>query len=321
MNADSAPRRWSKSLDGRGRQYFRHICLQVAEAGRSNVRRLRADEAAIAELFEAVGGPAGDPTDSKGGGEEFERQSESVEQERGVELHVGVEASIGLALAEETEGSGFDGAGEVVELAIAASGVELRGGFREDVSTRIADAVDAVPESHEALATIEARADGGFGTVGAADFKHHLESGSRGAAMERPFERADGSRYGRDEVGVCGHDDTGSEGRGVESVVADSVEVSFEGAGVGGTGFIAGELIKVVGGVGEISAGREWFAVLEKARVSTDNGGEGGDGGERVIERVGGVGQAEDRRGHSQCVHGRCVRGGRVAEERQRGTR
>src|SRR5262249_11555344 len=93
----------------------------------SDVLRLRADQPAVGELLQAVRGPAGHAADGKSGGEQGGRQVEAVQQERGVELDVGVEAAVGLALAQQPQGGGFDAARQVVETAVAAVQIEALG--------------------------------------------------------------------------------------------------------------------------------------------------------------------------------------------------
>src|SRR5580765_465475 len=104
-------------------------------------------------------GPADDPADRKGRCEEGRRQVEAVQQQRGVELDVGVEPPIGLALAQQPEGGGLHGSREIVEASIAAARVELRRRCAEYVRARVADAIDAMAESHESFAAIEPGAD------------------------------------------------------------------------------------------------------------------------------------------------------------------
>ena len=53
----------------------------VVKVRRSDVRGLRANEPAVAELFEAVRGPAGDAADGERRREEIRRQSQPVQQE------------------------------------------------------------------------------------------------------------------------------------------------------------------------------------------------------------------------------------------------
>lgn len=114
-----------------------------------------------------------------------------MEQERGVELDVGVEGTVGLVLPQQAQGGGFDAAGELVERRVAAAHVEALRFRGEHVGARIAHAVDAVAETHQTLAAGELLAQHRLGAVGGADLEDHVERGAGSAAVERPFESAD----------------------------------------------------------------------------------------------------------------------------------
>src|SRR5215471_11485858 len=64
----------------------------VVEVGGTHVFRLGADETSVAELFEAMGGPAKDAADGEGRGEELDGDVEAVEEKGCIELDVGVDA-------------------------------------------------------------------------------------------------------------------------------------------------------------------------------------------------------------------------------------
>ena len=125
----------------------------------------------------------------------------------------------------------FDAARHIVQTAIAVAPVELLGGACQDVGARIANPVDAVAESHDALAAIQLRANDRLGAVRRADFEHHVERGTGRAAVQRTFERADGAGDGRDHVRSRGRDDARRERGGVETVIADGIEISLQRAG------------------------------------------------------------------------------------------
>ena len=54
---------------------------------------------------------------------------------------------------------------------------------------------------------------------GRADFFEHVDDAFVGAAVQRPFERADGGADRRVHVAERRGDDTGGEGRGIEPVL------------------------------------------------------------------------------------------------------
>ena len=86
-------------------------------------------------------------------------------------------------------------------------------------------------ESHQPFAAIELGADHRFGALGSADLEHHVERRTGRAAMQRALERADGAGDRGDDVGSRGDDDAGGEGGGVETVVADRIEIGLQRAG------------------------------------------------------------------------------------------
>src|SRR5262245_21561274 len=174
----------------------------VAKTFRTDVIRLRTNESAIPKLLEAVRGPAGDASDGESRREELRWQAQTVQQERGVELDVGVEPSIGLALTKQSKRSGFDTPRQLVQRSIAVVRIEPLGGVRQHVGARVAHAVDTMAESHQALAAIELRADDGLGVFGRADFQHHVERRTGRAAVKRTLERAEGACDRRAHVGT-----------------------------------------------------------------------------------------------------------------------
>ena len=88
-----------------------------------------------------------------------------------------------------------------------------------------------------------------------------------------------------------------------------------------GSGFGAGELVEVVGGVWEIGADGDGLIAAAQTPVCSDNRGEGGDSGQRILFRILGAAETQNGRGHAEGIHGRSVRGGSVAEEFDRGGR
>src|SRR5262245_33407699 len=137
----------------------------VMKVGRTDVNRLWPNEPAVAQLFEAMSRPAEDPADSERRREQCGRKLQTVQQKGRVELDVGVEPALGLALVQQAERGRLDRAREIVERTVAVGRVEVFGRPREHVGAGIADAVDAMSESHQPLAAIEPAADDRFGAI------------------------------------------------------------------------------------------------------------------------------------------------------------
>ena len=145
--------------------------------------------------------PAEDASDREGRREQFGRQAQAVQQQCSVELDIGVEPPLRLAFTEQTKRGAFDAPRQVVKAPIAAACIELLGGVGQDIRARIAHSVDAMSESHEALAPIQLGADDGFRALGRADFEHHVERRTGRAAMQWALERAHGAGDRRDDIG------------------------------------------------------------------------------------------------------------------------
>ena len=104
------------------------------------------------------------------------------------------------------------------------------GGGGEHVGARVANLVDAVAESHQPLAAFDLPAQQRFGARGVADLEHHVERRAGRAAVQRPLQRADRADDRRDEVGAGGRDHAAGEGRRVEAVIDDRVQIGLERA-------------------------------------------------------------------------------------------
>src|SRR5213594_285531 len=110
-----------------------------------------------------------------------------------VELDIGFDAALWLAFAQQTKRGGFDLAREVVQARISPARIEALGGLGEDVGAGVTDSIDAVSESHEALAPLQLGADHGFRALGRADVEYHVERRPGCAAMEGTLKCADGA--------------------------------------------------------------------------------------------------------------------------------
>jgi hypothetical protein len=77
---------------------------------------LGSDEAIFGLLFEAMGGPAGDPADGEGGGKEVSGEAEAVREQGRVELDVDLEVAAGPVLLEQPQRGLLHFQGQVVEV-------------------------------------------------------------------------------------------------------------------------------------------------------------------------------------------------------------
>jgi len=188
---------------------------------------------------------------------------------------------------------------------------------REHVGARIADAVDAVAESHQPLAAIELRADHVVGALGRADLEDHVERRPRRAAVQRPFEGPDGAGDGRDDVGPGRDDHACGERRRVEPVIADGVQIRLERACALTRRIAAENLMEEMRGMRKVGPhGRRRFAV-HHAPVAADDRRKRGNRGHRLVERIGGALQRQEPGRHAQRVHWRGLRVGGFAEDVQ----
>jgi hypothetical protein len=289
----------------------------------ADVGRLRAEDAVVGQLLQGVGAPAGQAPDGEGGREEGGVEAEAVQQQRGVELDVGLQARAGLVLGQQGHRHALDVLGQGVQLAVAAGGVELGGGPLQHLGARVAHLVDAVAEAHQPLAAGEHGAHVGLGPLGAADREDHVEGRAGRAAVQRPLQRAEGAHQGREHVGLRGDDHARGEGGGVQAVVGDGDQVGLQGAGRRGRGPLAAEHPEVVGGVAEGAVGCERLLALQQAPVGGDDRRGGGHGALGLLQGRGGgrPGEAQAGRGHLQGVHGRVALGRGGAQQGERGRR
>ena len=87
-------------------------------------------------------------------------------------------------------------------------------------------------------------------------------------------------------------------------MIADGVQIGFQGPGTLGGRFGSGELMKVMGGVREIGTDGDGRLTVAKAPIGSDDCRKGCDRRESVVLRVFLAAEAENGRGHAQGVHG-----------------
>src|SRR5207253_6925691 len=133
------------------------------------MNRLRPDQAAGLFLLHAVGDPARDPADRESRREQWGFEPETVEEEGGVELDVRLQPAARFVFFKKADGGALDAFGKIVEW-ISAEEPLGRGG--QDVCSRIADLVDAMPEAHEPFASLDFSAEDFFSARRVADLEN-----------------------------------------------------------------------------------------------------------------------------------------------------
>jgi hypothetical protein len=97
-------------------------------------------------------------------------------------------------------------------------------------------------------------------------------------------------------------------------VIADRVQVGFEGTGTLRRWFRAGQLMEIVGRVREIGTDGNGRLTIAKPPICSHDRWEGGDRGKSVVPRVFLTTQAENGRSHAQGIHGRRLHNSRLTK-------
>src|SRR5215210_584063 len=148
-----------------------------------------------------------------------------MQQQRRVELDVGLQVPAWLVLSEQSQRRLFDIERQLVEFFIPVGGVEALGSGGEYACPRVAYAVDPVPETHEPLAAPELLAQERLGPARVPDLEHHIQRRPWRAAMQQPLESPDRPDNSRDEVRARSDDDPRRKGGGVHAMIGHSSEV------------------------------------------------------------------------------------------------
>src|SRR5947199_17073 len=162
-----------------------------------------------------MGRPAGHAPDGEEGGEQLRGQPQAVEQEGGVELDVGVQPPVRLALAQQAQGRDLDRAGELVQLLVPAMAIETLRRRGQHVRSRIAHPVDAVAEAHQPLAPGQLLPQHRLGPLRTADLEDHVQRRAGSATVEGALQGSHGAGDGRDQVRAGGDDHPGGPGPAV----------------------------------------------------------------------------------------------------------
>ena len=165
---------------------------------------------------------AGDREDRR---ERLARQADGIEQQRGIELDIGLKAAAGLAALERRDRA---------TLHVLREGKPLGGRIEplqrgaQHVGAWIAHAEDAVAESHQAFARGELAVEPAVDVAARRDGVEHVEREPRRAAMPFADEAAVGAFYGCSERRERGDDDARGKGRGAEAVVDHGRQIIVE---------------------------------------------------------------------------------------------
>ena len=293
----------------------------------ANVDRFGADDLGVLELLEHMGGPAGGAADGEHGGEQLRGNIDGVEDDRGIQLDVGVEVAAGLQLGQDLDRRFLHGAGEVEEGAVARVAGHLLHGITQDRGAGVAHLVDAVAEAHDPAPMLQLAADVGFRLVRRADRLEHVEDRARDAAMAGTFEGGDRRRLRRDHVRAGGDHTAGREGGGVQAVLADGDEVGVQQIDPVGLGLPALQHVEETLGQAVLRFGRDDLpAVVQPPGLGDQRrhlrlqarGAPLVRGDVRIVQIR--VPDGEHRRAHPQDVHARGMRG-KNAQRGQRGVR
>jgi hypothetical protein len=85
-----------------------------------DVSGLRPDQPSFTKLLQAMRGPTDDTSDSECRSEQFDRQSQAMQQQGSVEFDICVQAPIRLAFAQQTKRGNFNAPCKVIEAPVAA---------------------------------------------------------------------------------------------------------------------------------------------------------------------------------------------------------
>ena len=102
-------------------------------------------------------------------------EPEAVQEQRCVELHVGLQPSAGLVLLEQPKRLRLHRPRQRVQRHVARAREHPFGRPREDVGSRIAHLVDAMAEAHQLLAGLDLPAQDSLGPRCVPDLEHHVE--------------------------------------------------------------------------------------------------------------------------------------------------
>lgn len=175
-----------------------------------------------------------EPTDAPPKGEHrrerLRRETQPVEQERGVELDVGLEGTTGFELGEGLEHGALVDLGFFEERR-ARQERPSRGS--QHVGSRITNTVDAVTKPHDA-STFGQLSTHPFARVriqiarSRPELEERAQSRTRSPSVQRAFQSAQSRFDGTHPVRPSADDDSRGEGRGIHAVIDHRVEIGLE---------------------------------------------------------------------------------------------
>src|SRR6185437_9584499 len=146
-----SPCRGCLTLAGRG------CMLLPAPTTRPDILRLGTNERVRCTLLECVRDPSAHAADREGWREQRDVESEPVQKERGVELHVRLETPVRLVLLEQRERRALHVTRQRVQPHVSCPREQPLGRRGEDIGAGIANLVHAMPEAHEPLPRLDLR--------------------------------------------------------------------------------------------------------------------------------------------------------------------
>src|SRR5713226_7895967 len=297
--AGTATPYWSRSCLAWYSWRFMFGTLLVAGLSFSIHRRRRAGARSL-EFLDSR--PAGDGENRR---EQIGRNAQRIIDRGRIEIDVGMKVFLG----EHDFGDPF---AHLNPFRVAELGAEDLGHAFEVRRAGVKHLVDAMADPHDLLFLGEAILHVGIDVVERADFQEHFDHAFVGAAVERPFERADGRGDGRIHVAERRDCDAGAEGRGVHAVVRVQHVTQVDGALLFGRRRLAIHHVEKIRGLAERRVGGNKLPPLAGAVKVSGADGDLRDQSDRLAPlRVHGIvvagGVEASQRGHRRAegVHWR----------------
>ncbi len=156
-----------------------------------------ADQTALTTLFMYVRTPSRHSGDGEGEGKELARNLQGFEEQRRIELDIGMQLAPGLTLAQQLSGVELDCARKF--LARRRATQALVESF-EHGCPRITYPIDTMSHPHDPSPSSEFIGDPGTRTRGLPHRVEHVEYWTWGTTMQRPFECTQGSDHRGDNI-------------------------------------------------------------------------------------------------------------------------
>src|SRR5437879_2513926 len=148
----------------------------------ADIGRTRPYQPAAALLLAGMCGPARSTGDRENRRKSLPRDLQGVEQDRGEELHIGVERPVRVFPPQRRTDIGLDLA---CKRQVGAAAGEPLDRALEHIGARIADAVDAVAKTHQPFAARQRAVDPWLDAFAGADGVDHFQHWLGGSAVKR----------------------------------------------------------------------------------------------------------------------------------------